>query len=279
MDKVVVHGFTAHVDDFLACCIILSKYPDIVLERRSFTEEDLRDKNTFVVDHGKEYNLECNNFDHHQFFGPPCAFTLLLEHFLGKEKYDSFKKLFRWCEVVENYDCCGPQGIKDFLNIDIDHEYFINPIENFMVEEFSKVKILEDGCLRRIMTGIGDSIFSNFSQLNNQIKSISKKHKIINFDDLVVMDLTLLNSNKNLSFVFKKWNEIYNLNINLLFYNDVRSGGYRLQKVDGIDHKITFKENSELYETLFVHSDNFLMVFKNKEDLENIINYCKEKES
>jgi len=81
--KIITHGGPAHRDEFLGCCLVLSKFPNVPIYRRDPTKEELADPTCAVVDVGRDFNPSLHNYDHHQFSrdsAPACALSLVLEH-------------------------------------------------------------------------------------------------------------------------------------------------------------------------------------------------------
>lgn len=88
MKKIITHGGNAHLDDLVACALVLvdrtwgylengqhdvslvralSRASDnVVIERREPTEEELENPHVLVLDVGGRYEPEKGNFDHHQ---------------------------------------------------------------------------------------------------------------------------------------------------------------------------------------------------------------------
>ena len=79
--SIVTHPGGAHKDDFLACAVLLSKFP-VSIFRRDPTEDELADPQIAVVDVGHRHEPDLNNFDHHQFpreMEPTCSLSLVLQ--------------------------------------------------------------------------------------------------------------------------------------------------------------------------------------------------------
>lgn len=68
--KIVTHDGTFHTDEVFAIALIKkfinSKVEIIRTRNENILEEAKEDKNTFVIDVGREYNFYKRNFDHHQ---------------------------------------------------------------------------------------------------------------------------------------------------------------------------------------------------------------------
>ena len=85
--KIITHGGNAHLDDIMACALVLvdrtwnylengnnvslekalyESSENVVIERREPTAEELENKEILVLDVGGRYEPEKGNFDHHQ---------------------------------------------------------------------------------------------------------------------------------------------------------------------------------------------------------------------
>jgi uncharacterized UPF0160 family protein len=86
MKTVVTHGDVFHADEIMAIAILKVLSPDIGIERRAVTEEDLIDPGTVVIDTGRVYNPKNNNYDHHQFLD-------------SREDFHRFNELAKRCSA------------------------------------------------------------------------------------------------------------------------------------------------------------------------------------
>ncbi len=160
--KIVTHPGGAHKDDFLAVCVLISKYSAPV-ERRVVEPEDLADKATCVVDIGGSDDSELHNFDHHQYpreHEPTCALSLVLK-FLGL--YDDAKLFCDWLDTAEWFDSRGPQKTAEYLGVSRDAVARLNsPIDITMLRRFAKVTQLGPGQpLYEVMRYIGDDLIEH----------------------------------------------------------------------------------------------------------------------
>lgn len=88
MKKIITHGGNAHLDDLVACALVLvdrtwgsldngrtttveaalaDACEGVVIERRDPTEDELANPHVLVLDVGGHYRPDLGNFDHHQF--------------------------------------------------------------------------------------------------------------------------------------------------------------------------------------------------------------------
>jgi len=99
MEKLIVHNGTFHTDDVALTSFVRMSYPNISVERRMPTEDELDDPNIIVGDVGLRYDISNNNFDHHQDKELPCAVVLYLtwywdEYFDSIDEFSLFKEVF-----------------------------------------------------------------------------------------------------------------------------------------------------------------------------------------
>ena len=135
---IITHPGGAHKDDFLACAVLLSKFP-VSIFRRGPTEEELADPEIAVVDIGHQHDPELNNYDHHQFArdsDPSCALSLVLQKF---GIYEDTKEFCSWLETTEWFDCRGPHDTADWLGVDREAMAKLNsPLDVTMFQAFAK---------------------------------------------------------------------------------------------------------------------------------------------
>ena len=135
---ILTHPGGAHKDDFLACAVLLSKFP-VPIFRRDPTSEELTDPEIAVVDIGHQHDPKLNNFDHHQFArdsDPSCALSLVLQEF---GIYEDAKEFCSWLETTEWFDCRGPNETAEWLGVDREAMAKLNsPLDVTMFQAFAK---------------------------------------------------------------------------------------------------------------------------------------------
>jgi len=148
MNKIIVHGGCAHLDDYMAASMAwahaiwkgdLSGFDDDTfkgVERRDPTPDELSDPDTWVLDVGGELSDERHNWDHHQLprGNKSCAMTLLAD-FLGIRSI--IGKIFPWFEVRGEVDSCGPFATAKAMGMEWSEvSKFMGPFEELALEEF-----------------------------------------------------------------------------------------------------------------------------------------------
>lgn len=81
--KIVTHAGTFHADELCALALLHTMFPDAPVERTyTPSEDDFNDVGVIVLDIGRRYEPELNNFDHHHDAELPATNMLVLRHFL-----------------------------------------------------------------------------------------------------------------------------------------------------------------------------------------------------
>ena len=194
MAKIITHGGQAHRDEFLACCILLGKEPNLIIERRNPSNEELNSLDIYVLDVGMRYDKERKNFDHHQMgrdAEPTCALSLVLDS-IGL--LDSARDIFEWFYFTEIMDSKGPYQAARWLGIQREKLiHVISPIESQLLFMFGNVSRLECGDpLHQIMCGIGSNILSYLDKVIQRIELLKQNSKLINVKGLVVLDASFI---------------------------------------------------------------------------------------
>ena len=176
---IVTHPGGAHKDDFLACSVILSKFP-VSIFRRDPTEEELADPEIAVVDIGNHYDPNLNNYDHHQFArdsDPICALSLALQKF---GIYDDAKNFCSWLETMEWFDCRGPHETAEWLGVDREAMAKLNsPLDVTMLQAFAKQNEHNPGePVWEVMKMMGTDLVSYVVNLRFRMNQVAEHEEI-----------------------------------------------------------------------------------------------------
>jgi hypothetical protein len=101
--RIFTHSGKAHADEFLACSILLKKYPHATILRVDELPSELGE-NDVAVDIGRTYT-PMKVLDHHHDLNVPCSLVLVLKDFYG---YD-YGELPLSIRAVDMRDRYGPQ--------------------------------------------------------------------------------------------------------------------------------------------------------------------------
>jgi len=175
MKQIITHPGSAHKDDFLACSVLLARYP-VVVERRDPTESELADPEIAVVDIGLQHQPELSNFDHHQFprdHTPTCSLSLVLQHF---GLYEDARRFCEWLEPAEWFDCRGAVDTAKYLGVERDIINKLNsPIDVSLLRAFAQEsQITTDTALWHMMQLIGSNLVDYVTSMQTQLEFLRK---------------------------------------------------------------------------------------------------------
>ena len=67
MGIIIIHPGSAHLDDFLSCCLVMHQHKEIdEIRRREPSRTEILDPNIWVLDVGDTLDPERKCYDHHQ---------------------------------------------------------------------------------------------------------------------------------------------------------------------------------------------------------------------
>lgn len=276
MKSLVTHNGYAHEDEFLASCLFLAKDPEIQHIVRNNGNELLgalkNNKKIYVVDVGKEYDPELNNYDHHQFeYGTfECSFSLALKKY---NLYDIAQKSWDWLDKTIMWDCQGPQKVAAELNIDNAFQT-LSGISVYFLKIFENIDHIDyNDYLFKTMKAIGEEIVNDLENMkrsfewwgeNTFITYLTKDIKGIFIKKESPVELYDSAMNKHIDFLREEGVEI-----NIVGQPDSRSGGYKVFRVKDCP-KIDFRllNTLEKEKIHFIHNSGFLAVLNTQDYLE-----------
>lgn len=173
----VTHPGKGHTDDLLATAILLATRPDLTVERREPTAQDLNDPQVLVYDVGGEYSPHRGNFDHHQMPADNtlCAFSLILEALGIRQKGLQY---WPWLNTMEVMDTQGPKGVGKLLGINYATQGYplASPIENIILFMWGHKTRLEPGDdLHYLLLNIGTYLRISIHEIEARIKLLQDR--------------------------------------------------------------------------------------------------------
>ena len=177
---IVTHPGSAHKDEFVACCLLLTEANAPVL-RREPREAELTDPGVCVVDVGHRHEDKLNLFDHHQFPAeqtPACSVTLVLRK-LGL--YQDAREFCDWLEPMEWFDSRGLMETARWLGAEPKLLRRLNsPIEGALLRAFASTAEIRPGhFLWQTMKLIGQDIRGFLENLRARLRNIEREGKIL----------------------------------------------------------------------------------------------------
>lgn len=183
MKAIVTHPGSAHKDDFLACCLLISRYV-VPVYRRDPSDEDLSDPEVAVVDVGGEHEPSRSNFDHHQFpadHEPICALSLVLQD-LGL--YDDAQKFCEWLEPAEWFDTRGPFQTAKWMGVDRSVMNKLNsPVDITLLRRFAHKRELRPGDpIWEVMRMVGEDLVMFLRTLRERVDFVATNSEFLDLD-------------------------------------------------------------------------------------------------
>jgi hypothetical protein len=181
---IVTHPGMAHRDDFLACCLALTKHATTSIYRRDPTEAELNDKNVLVLDVGMRHEPELNNFDHHQLkrdAPAECALSMYVEE-LG---YTRSFELQEWYETTKTLDAKGPFVTARELGLPVFPFELASPTEGVMLQwfgEFTDTPV--ESKLISLMKEMGVRLLNNIQSFGEEYIQAHNNLNEIVFSDI-----------------------------------------------------------------------------------------------
>lgn len=265
MKLIVTHPGSAHKDDFLACSVLLAKYP-VTVERRDPTEKELANSEIAVVDIGLQHQPELSNFDHHQFpsdHTPTCSLSLVLQHF---GLYDDARRFCEWLEPAEWFDCRGAIDTAKYLGVEREIINKLNsPIDVSLLRAFARAdKIDQSSPLWQMLHLIGSNLVDYITSMQDQLDFLRQHvscwpmtHAGRNYKILFIEKTENLPENARSGIGFyideMEWRE----QVIGVAYPDSRGDGYGISRFE--DHQsLDFTRVQQEPDVHFAHARGFL---------------------
>lgn len=264
IDKILTHPGHAHRDEFMACCMALSEL-NVPVERRTAMAQDLDNPRILVLDQGRRYEPDFNNFDHHHFpkdAPATCALSLILRH-MGI--YEAAKEVFPWLTFTEIVDSKGPQVVsRDLLGISSDQlVWTLSPVESHILTEFGKYEYIGmKESLYTLMRGLGVSKREYLDKVFDRLDTLSKgAAKVSDFKGIKMVDVTTIAHDDHPILGLELWCRKHHPSVGISISWDDRSGdnggGFCLYRRN--DHpSVDFSRLKDLPEIVYVAANGFL---------------------
>ncbi len=173
IQSILTHPGSAHKDEFLACCVLVSQHP-VAIQRREPEPSDLDNPSVCVVDVGEAHDPKTSNFDHHQFPRdnvPTCSLSLVLQHL---DLYEDAQAFCDWLEPAEWFDCRGANGTARWLGVERDIiGKLSSPIDITLLRRFAAQDLHSpDQPLWQVMRMIGEDLVDYLKSLRSRLNFI-----------------------------------------------------------------------------------------------------------
>ena len=250
---IITHDGLAHVDDLLAVALLLTKYPDTTVIRKSeVTEEELNDDMTIVVDVGGRYEPENRNYDHHQDKELPSSLIMVLKYEFGRGTEEDLLKIDE-LRYIDTWDRFGP--VETQKRFDIKLPEFRELVSDLVLRAFSKAKVIsrrENIELYFTLLTLGKELLEfidNYRKLLNEVKENSEVKE--------VKGLKVVKINKPIQIKYIK--KVHPDVAIVVQPNPRTKGAYSVIRID--DHpRVDFNRIKDQIPAHFIHPTGFMAV-------------------
>jgi hypothetical protein len=258
--SIVTHRGLAHPDDFLSCCILLTKFPEIETIRREtnldfLNEDGVNEKDYIFVDIGQDYDGK-RYFDHHHDTYLYCSLVLILKDIFNYD-IDFLMKIpeIKFIDLKDRY------GLKEAeKNFNITNP-IINLVEYSMLRWFSKQIVISDTTLD-FLKEIGREFLNYINDFKREEEKILKSKIYQNPNGIILYNP---NITLNLTIITKL---IPNL-IGVIHQSDRDPSLINIIQINNNPYFMPTKIITSEINPVFVHKTGFLITVK-KEDLNKI---------
>lgn len=297
IDKIITHRGTAHLDDFLSCCLCLHFINTIKEIKRVSSDSVIAEQkpdNEIWVDVGKEYSKKKYIFDHHQidytgYNGKEevCSFNLLAMYFFNLS-YSELSKYIPQFRYIALNDNLGPaKAMEEIVRSRNENNIFVKEINYPNIELRSlldstllsifalKDTYTADDSLFIIMKKIGGALSSRINLILSFKQTLQKENLITYYfsQSIVYIDRELPSS---LFFALYEYLDTLNVKPKFIVSKSSQDPTCRvatrtkycdidLNKMNSIDY--INKDNIK-----FIHKSGFMAVWHSNTNKKDIIN-------
>lgn len=138
MVLIITHPGSAHLDDFLSCCLVIAKKGNVKkIKRKEPDYGEIKNPIIWKLDVGEKYDPDTKCFDHHQDeIDNDCTLSLLLKNW---SLWSIASEVHKWLNIVVINDTVGPEGITRQLKISYKAMGALDSfVERSILDEFKK---------------------------------------------------------------------------------------------------------------------------------------------
>lgn len=288
---VVIHPGHAHRDEFLALGIAINAELidyNTPVYRLDPTEQDLQDPRVLVLDVGRQYQPELNNFDHHQFERgiEECAMSLLAKHATlivsSNDEEMTYHELLKdqpWYQAVIIGDALGPYELAKRAGLESPSLLLQSPIETSVIEYLESQPQGPQGCGQKkinkdiliLANNIIEFRVNAALRLKARLNELEREAyfiKVVNHDNAPAGFNAMLFDGDD--FGIHAFRDKNNLNFAVSITAAERSEGWALFRFDD-DPRIDFSKLKDEEHVSFAHAGGFYAETKKKVDRETLL--------
>lgn len=184
--KTIVHGGDAHMDDTMAIILISALYPEIPIERRDPSLEELISPKVLKIEVGGEYDPKKLQFDHHKGNINECALSLFLKS-LGI--WDRCVEALPSLNFIRINDLHGIQGINRKYKLKLNKSKLreFQPFNDIIIHALSnKVRLYPTDPLFNTLNYLGIELFRTVERYEKCLLDVRNNIRVLWFAGIPV---------------------------------------------------------------------------------------------
>ena len=178
MALIITHPGSAHLDDFLSCCLVVNKSGNIKkIKRKEPDKAEIKDPAIWKLDVGERHDPEIKCFDHHQDgMNEECTLSLLLKNW---SLWSIANEVHKWLNIVIINDTRGPKEVTKELRISFKALGALDSFTERTILDFFKKQneIVKGSLLFSLMEMVGKNFFALIDEYNTVMGVVNEKLK------------------------------------------------------------------------------------------------------
>ena len=263
MTVIITHPGSAHLDDFLSCCLVINKSKDITkIKRKEPDPSEVKDPNIWKLDVGEIHDPAKKCFDHHQKgMGEECTLSLLLKHWGA---WSIANEVHRWLKYVVIKDASGPLEVIKQLEISYTIMGVLDSfVQRTILDHFREQRVIKKGhLLFSLMEIIGNHFFELIDEYTTTLEEVNKKieFEIIEGVQTVLCPDILGHSSTLVRIIKDKMREKWpDLRGGIAVYPNKRVKGSIAIKRFENDPRVDFTRISDYEKVIYSHPEGFFI--------------------
>ena len=178
MALIITHSGSAHLDDFLSCCLVLNRSGNIKkIKRKEPDNAEIKDPAIWKLDVGERHDPDVKCFDHHQDgMDEECTLSLLLKNW---GLWSIANEIHNWLKIVVIKDTLGPKEVTKELEISFKAMGALDSfVERSVLDFFIMQNEIDKGSfLFSLMEMIGQNFFALIDEYTTVMDEVKEKLK------------------------------------------------------------------------------------------------------
>jgi len=263
MALIITHPGSAHLDDFLSCCLVVNKSGNIKkIKRKEPNKAEIKDPAIWKLDVGERHDPEVKCFDHHQDgMNDECTLSLLLKNW---GLWSIANEVHKWLNIVVINDTLGPMEVTKQLKISFKAMGELDSfVERTLLEVFKKLNEIKKGSLLfSLMEMVGKNFFALIDEYATVMEEVKEKlkYKTINGVQSIFCYEGLSHSSTLVRIIKDKMKEKWpNVRGGIAVYPNKRvEGTLALKRFDN-DERVDFSRISNYEKVVYSHPQGFFI--------------------